>query len=107
MYKVIRLEEFAEWLNNLRDKTTRIRLSRRLEKAQKGNLGDVKPVGNGVYEMREFFGAGWRMYYVISGKTLIIMLVGGDKSSQSKDVKNAIELAQRLEGESASEAEDD
>lgn len=107
MYKVIRLEEFGEWLNNLRDKTTRIRLSRRLEKAQKGNLGDVKPVGNGVYEMREFFGAGWRMYYVISGKTLIIMLGGGDKSSQSKDVKNAIELAQRLEGESASEAEDD
>jgi len=107
MYKVIRLEEFSEWLNNLRDKTTRIRLSRRLEKAQKGNLGDVKPVGNGVYEMREFFGAGWRMYYVISGKTLIIMLGGGDKSSQSKDVKNAIELAQRLEGESASEAEDD
>jgi len=107
MYKVIRLEEFSEWLNNLRDKTTRIRLSRRLEKAQKGNLGDVKPVGNGVYEMREFFGAGWRIYYVISGKTLIIMLGGGDKSSQSKDVKNAIELAQRLEGESASEAEDD
>ena len=107
MYKVIRLEEFSEWLNNLRDKTTRIRLSRRLEKAQKGNLGDVEPVGNGVYEMGEFFGAGWRMYYVISGKTLIIMLGGGDKSSQSKDVKNAIELAQRLEGESASEAEDD
>jgi putative addiction module killer protein len=107
MYKVIRLEEFAEWLNNLKDKTTRIRLSRRLEKAQKGNLGDVKPVGNGVYEMREFFGSGWRMYYVISGKTLIIMLGGGDKSSQSKDIKNAIELAQRLEGESASEAEDD
>ena len=107
MYKVIRLEEFAEWLDNLRDKTTRIRLSRRLEKAQKGNLGDVKPVGNGVYEMREFFGSGWLMYYVISGKTLIIMLGGGDKSSQSKDIKNAIELAQRLEGESASEAEDD
>ena len=107
MYKVIRLEEFAEGLDNLRDKTTRIRLSRRLEKAQKGNLGDVKPVGNGVYEMREFFGSGWRMYYVISGKTLIIMLGGGDKSSQSKDIKNAIELAQRLEGESASEAEDD
>ena len=107
MYKVIRLEEFAEWLDNLRDKTTRIRLSRRLEKAQKGNLGDVKPVGNGVYEMGEFFGSGWRMYYVISGKTLIIMLGGGDKSSLSKDIKNAIELAQRLEGESASEAEDD
>ena len=78
-----------------------------IEKAQKGNLGYVKPVGNGVYEMREFFGSGWRMYYVISGKTLIIMLGGSDKSSQSKDIKNAIELAQRLEGESASEAEDD
>jgi putative addiction module killer protein len=78
-----------------------------LKRRKEGHLGDVKPVGNGVHEMREFFGSGWRMYYVISGKTLIIMLGGGDKSSQSKDIKNAIELAQRLEGESASEAEDD
>lgn len=59
---------------------------RRLEKAQRGLLGDVKSVGDGVYEMREFFGPGWRMYYIQRGEMLIIMLGGGDKSSQSKDI---------------------
>ncbi len=53
--------EFETWLKGLRDKVSRIRLARRLEKAQRGNLGDVKPVGDGVFEMREFFGPGWRM----------------------------------------------
>lgn len=76
---------------------TKMRLSRRLDKAQRGVLGDVKPVGEGVYEMREFFGPGWRMYYVQKGDVLIVMLGGGDKSSQSKDIKRAIELSKTLE----------
>jgi putative addiction module killer protein len=76
---------------------TRVRLARRLDKAQRGNLGDVKPVGEGVFEMREFFGPGWRMYYVQRGETLIVMLGGGDKSSQAADIKKAIALAARLE----------
>jgi putative addiction module killer protein len=61
---VRQLPEFEHWLKNLREKTTRIRLARRLEKAQRGNLGETRPVGNGVFEMREVFGPGYRMYYI-------------------------------------------
>lgn len=71
---------FEYWINQLSDKTTRIRLLRRLEKAQRGLLGDVKPVGECVYEMREFYGPGWRMYYMKHGDQLIIMLGGGESS---------------------------
>jgi len=62
MFTVLETEAFIEWVNSLRDRATRIRLRRRLGKAMRGNLGDVKPVGEGVWEMREFFGPGWRMY---------------------------------------------
>lgn len=68
----------------------------RLDKAQRGILGDVKPVGDGVFEMREFFGPGWRMYYVQHGAVLIVMLGGGDKSSQSSDIAAAKKLAATL-----------
>ena len=69
----------------------------RLEKAQKGNLGDVKPVGEGVFEMREHFGPGWRMYYVQRGGVLIVMLGGGEKSTQAADIAKAIKLSATLE----------
>jgi putative addiction module killer protein len=62
-----------------------------------GNLGDIEPVGQGVYEMREHFGPGWRMYFVKKGSTVIVMLGGGDKSSQQTDIRNAIKLAESLE----------
>ena len=62
-----------------------------------GNLGDVKPVGEGVFEMREHFGPGWRMYYVQRGEVLIVMLGGGDKSSQAADIANAVKLAASFE----------
>ena len=64
MYSIKALPEFSSWLDGLKDGVTRIRLARRLDKAQRGNLGDVKPVGQGVYEMREHFGPGCRLYYV-------------------------------------------
>ncbi len=67
-----------------------------MRKVQLGNLGDVAPVGNGVYEMREHFGPGWRMYYVKRGETLIVMLGGGEKSTQQADIDRAIELASSL-----------
>lgn len=76
---------------------THRRLARRLEKAQSGNLGDVKPVGDGVFEMREHFGPGWRMYYVQRGAVLIVMLGGGDKATQSADIARAVKLAAMLE----------
>ncbi|MFP3701818.1 type II toxin-antitoxin system RelE/ParE family toxin, partial [Burkholderia sp. SIMBA_013] len=66
------------------------------EKAARGLLGDVKPVGEGVSEMREFFGPGWRMYYVERGNVLIVMLGGGTKGTQSRDIKQAKELARAL-----------
>ena len=76
---------------------THRRLARRLEKAQNGKLGDVKPVGDRVFEMREHFGPGWRMYYVKRGSMLIVMLGGGDKSSQSADIAKAVKLAATIE----------
>lgn len=75
---------------------TRQRLNKRLRKVQLGNLGDVDPVGEGVCEMREHFGSGWRMYYVQRGEMLIVMLGGGDKSTQQADINRAIELAKYL-----------
>ena len=84
---------------------TRIRLVRRLERAQRGALGDVKPVGEGVFEMREFFGPGWRMYYVQRGSVVIVMLGGGDKSTQQADIAAAQALAATLEPEEGEKKE--
>ncbi len=93
MYSIRQLPEFATWLKGLKDVSTKIRLARRLDRVQRGLLGDVKPVGSGVFEMREQFGPGWRMYYVQQGDVLIVMLGGGDKSTQSADIARAIALA--------------
>jgi len=99
MYSVLETEEFALWLRSLKDRTARARLLLRLRKATLGNLGDHKAVGDGVWEMREFFGPGWRMYYVVQGTTVIMMLRGGDKSSQARDIARAKELALELQHE--------
>ncbi|EIC29091.1 type II toxin-antitoxin system RelE/ParE family toxin [Methylomicrobium album] len=97
MYTIKQLPQFSDWLSGLKDGLTRRRLATRLRKATLGNLGDVKPGGDGVFEMREHFGPGWRMYYVQRGEVLIVMLGGGDKSSQAADIANAIQLAATLE----------
>jgi putative addiction module killer protein len=92
-----RTDEFSAWLDSLKDRVTRQRLNVRLRKALLGHLGDVKPVGEGVFEMREHFGPGWRMYYVQRGAVLIVMLGGGEKSTQAADIAKAIKLATTLE----------
>lgn len=97
MFTIKQTPEFAAWLAAINDGMTRRRLARRLEKASLGNLGHVKPVGGGVFEMREFFGPGWRMYYAPRGAVLILMLGGGDKSTQQTDIAKAIALASTLE----------
>ncbi|MBY4595437.1 type II toxin-antitoxin system RelE/ParE family toxin [Ottowia caeni] len=99
MYSVIETEEFSEWIDGLKDMATRMRLRVRLRKATLGNLGDVKPVGNTVFEMREFFGPGWRMYYVKQGTTIILMLGGGDKATQDRDIERAQAMALELQNE--------
>lgn len=99
MYSIKQMPEFESWLNSLRDRPTRFRLLRRLEKAQRGLLGDVAPVGEGIFEMREFFGPGWRMYYIQRGETLMVMLGGGAKDSQVADIAAAKALAATLTDE--------
>ncbi|MFT3717640.1 type II toxin-antitoxin system RelE/ParE family toxin [Pseudorhodoferax sp.] len=99
MYTLRLMPQFEAWLSGLRDGMTQRRLLARLRKASLGNLGDVKPVGNGVCEMREFFGPGWRMYYVQRGSVVIVMLGGGDKSTQQADIAAARALAATLEPE--------
>ncbi len=95
MYTIKRMPEFDEWLGGIKDTMTRIRLGVRLDKAQRGFLGDIKPIGGGVTEMREFFGPGWRRYYV-EQDGLLIVLLGGNKSTQSSDIAAAIALAKTL-----------
>jgi len=97
MFTIRQLPEFAAWLSGIKDTKTRLRLAKRLDKAQRGLLGDVQPVGEGVSEMREDFGPGWRMYYVQRGAVLIVMLGGGDKSTQARDIAKAKLLAATLE----------
>ena len=99
MLQIKRTAEFTDWLDRLKDRTTRTRLSRRLDRAAMGNrnLGDVKPVGEDVYGLRQAVGPGWRMYYVRHGAMLIVMLGGGDKSTQSADIDAAKRLARTLE----------
>ena len=99
MYTVKRLPEVTKWLGDIKDAVTRVRLNKRLEKAQRGLLGDTKPVGDGVFEFREDFGPGWRMYYVQRGGVFIVMLGGGDKSTQDSDIARAQSIAQELRHE--------
>lgn len=97
MYTIKTLPEFDVWLGGIKDRMTRVRLARRLDRAANGNLGDTKSVGDGIYEMREFFGPGWRMYYVQRGDVLIVMLGGGNKSSQQADIAKAKQRSALLE----------
>ena len=93
------LPQFDKWLMDLRDSKTKARLLARLRKVQRGSMGDVNTIGDGVCEMREHFGPGWRMYYVQRGTTVIVLLCGGNKRSQTRDITAAKRLAAELEDE--------
>jgi len=97
MFKILQTEAFERWLAGLKDPSTRRRLVLRIRKASIGQLGDVKPVGRGVFEMMEFFGPGWRMDYARRGEVLILMLGGGTKGTQARDIEKAIALAESIE----------
>lgn len=99
MITVLETEGFAKWLRELKDMPTRLRLGRRLDKARRGIFGDVESAGDGVFEMREHFGPGWRMYYIKQGGAVIVMLGGGDKATQRRDIERAGELALELRNE--------
>ena len=97
MFLIKRTDEFNDWLSGIRDGMTQRRLVKRLRKVTLGNLGDVTSVGDGVFEMREHFGPGWRMYNIQRGSVLIVMLGGGDKSTQTADIAKAVKLAAIIE----------
>lgn len=97
MFTVKRTAQFDTWLSSIKDSMTRIRLNRRLDRVSVGLLGDYAPVGDGVFELREHFGAGWRLYYIQRGDTFVVMLGGGTKSTQTRDIAKAIELSKRIE----------
>jgi putative addiction module killer protein len=84
---------FSEWLQALKDSSAKARIAARTQRLAFGNPGDVRPVGEGVSELRIDYGPGYRVYYVQRGRVLIILLCGGDKSSQDKDIKLALKLA--------------
>jgi len=93
-------QPFAEWLKKIKDPTTKARILRRLDYLTIGNYGDFKSVGDGVFELRLTFGAGYRIYFAENGKHTVILLMAGDKSSQSKDITLAkkywLELKRRM-----------
>ena len=95
MIKIEVTDVFDKWLTGLRDLQAKERIFARIRRLQEGNPGDVKPVGKGVSEIRISYGPGYRLYFIQRGDTLIILLCGGDKSSQSKDIAKAIAMAKR------------
>ncbi len=97
MIEVRQTEIFADWFTSLKDRKAKARIQARIDRMEMGNFGDVAPVGQGVSEMRIFYGAGYRVYFVQRGSIVVILLCGGDKSSQTSDINKAKELVQQLE----------
>ena len=89
-------DTFDRWFDGLRDKRAKARIEARLRRVEQGNLGDVKPVGGGVSELRIDYGPGYRLYLVPRGADLIILLAGGDKATQDQDIQTALALAQQV-----------
>lgn len=96
MIEICKIEIFAKWIDGLQDIHARARIQARIERLAMGNPGDVKPVGEGVLEMRIDHGPGYRVYFIKRERAMIILLAGGDKSTQAKDIKTAIRLARNL-----------
>ena len=96
MIEISKTNHFAKWIDSLQDIRARARIQARIERLVTGNPGDVKPVGEGVSEMRIDYGPGYRVYFIQHERSLIILLAGGDKSTQARDIKVALHLAQNL-----------
>ena len=96
MIEIRKTGNFAKWIDGLNDIRARARILVRIERLASGNPGDVKAVGEGVSELRIDYGPGYRVYYIMQGQKIIILLAGGDKRTQSKDIKTAQRLAENL-----------
>ncbi|RUV70495.1 type II toxin-antitoxin system RelE/ParE family toxin [Mesorhizobium sp. M5C.F.Cr.IN.023.01.1.1] len=96
MYRFVKSDEFDAWFNALKDMRAKARILARIVSAEKGNFGDCEPVGSGVSEMRIHYGPGYRLYYTRQGDVLYLLLIGGDKGSQKRDIKSALEMVTKL-----------
>ena len=99
MFTVRLTSEFEAWLDGLRDKKAQVRIAARLQLADAGNLGDWSSIAGAISEMRVNFGPGYRLYFTRRGRILIVMLNGGDKSTQARDIKRAQQILKELESE--------
>ena len=95
-YEIEKTVLFDQWLKKLKDRQAVLAISMRLTRVALGNFGDAKPVGDGLYELRLFVGPGYRLYYTIKGDSVVLLLVGGDKSSQERDIRKAKEIAKTM-----------
>ncbi len=96
MIEIRQTEVYAQWFESLRDRMARVRINTRIRRLSLGNPGDVKPVGESVSELRIDYGPGYRVYFAQRGALLVILLAGGDKRTQDKDIKTALKLARNL-----------
>ena len=96
MIEIRKTELFSKWIDSLTDIKARARILVRIERLASGNPGDVKPVGHGVSELRIHYGPGYRVYFKRTGKSIILLLVCGDKGTQKKDIQTALYLAEKL-----------
>ena len=97
MFNLFKTDAYEAWFNGLRDRRAAARIAIRIDRLAEGNPGDAKPVGGGISEMRIDYGPGYRIYYTRRGRTVLLLLIGGDKSTQAKDIKLARALAEGWE----------
>ncbi len=97
MIEIRKTDVFSNWFNSLRDRRAKARIQARIDRLEVGHFGDVAPVGEGVSELRIFYGSGYRVYFVKQGLAVVILLSGGNKSTQNSDIVEAKELARQLE----------
>jgi len=97
MIEIRKTDIFANWFNGLRDRRAKARIQARIDRIEVGHFGDVTPVGEGVSELRIFYGPGYRVYFVKKGLAVVILLSGGDKSTQNSDIVEAKKLAKQIE----------
>ena len=96
MFELRKTEVYAKWLDGLRDIRARARILARIERLADGNPGDARPVGEGISELRVDYGPGYRVYFTRQGRTILVLLAGGDKRTQSRDIATALRLARNL-----------
>lgn len=97
MFEVFQSDAFSEWLTDLRDRSARVRIQARIDRMAGGNLGDVAPIGEGLSEARIYYGSGYGVYFKQQGQVLLVLLCGGDKSTQQRDIEQAKALIKAWE----------